>query len=77
MTLIQIIVILIVVGVLLWAVNSFIPMDARVKQILNVVVIIALVIWLLFFLLGIAGINTGTRVGLWRATGVWLPSGLT
>ena len=67
MPLIQIIIILIVVGVLLWAVNTFIPMDARVKQILNVVVIIALVIWLLFFLLSIAGINTNMRVGsLWQ-----------
>ena len=63
MPLIQLIVILIVVGILLWAVNTFIPMDARVKQILNVVVIIALVIWLLFFLLGVAGINTNMRVG--------------
>ena len=37
---------IIVVGVLLWLVNSLIPMDAKVKLILNVVVIIALVIWL-------------------------------
>jgi succinate-acetate transporter protein len=64
MPLIQLIVILIVIGVLLWAVNTFIPMDARVKQILNVVVILALVIWLLFFLLGVAGINTNTKIGL-------------
>jgi hypothetical protein len=38
---------LIVVGVLLYCVNSLIPMDARVKQILNIVVILFLVIWLL------------------------------
>ncbi len=44
---INIIVALIVVGVLLWAVNNFIPMDAKIKQILNVVVVIAMVLWLL------------------------------
>jgi hypothetical protein len=62
MPLIQVIVLLIVVGVLLWAVNTFIPMDARVKQILNAVIIIALVIWLLFWLLRIAGLGD-LRVG--------------
>ena len=47
MDLIQLIVVLIVVGVLLWAVNRYIPMEARIKEILNVVVIIAVVLWLL------------------------------
>jgi cation transporter-like permease len=47
MPLIQLILVLIVVGVLLWAVNSFIPMDGKIKNILNVVVIIAVVLWLL------------------------------
>jgi len=37
----------IIVGVLLWVVNSLIPMDAKIKQILNVVVVIAVVLWLL------------------------------
>jgi hypothetical protein len=62
MPLLQLIVILIVIGVLLWLVNTFIPMDPKVKQILNVVVIIALVVWLLFFLLSIAGLSN-YRVG--------------
>lgn len=44
---IEIIVALIIVGVILWAINSFIPMDGKVKQILNVVVIIGILIWLL------------------------------
>jgi len=56
MELIQLIVLLIVVGVLLWLVNTYIPMDARVKQILNAVVIIALVVWLLFWLLSMVGL---------------------
>jgi hypothetical protein len=47
MPLINLVVVLIVVGVLLWLVNSFIPMDRKIKQILNIVVVIAVVIWLL------------------------------
>jgi hypothetical protein len=54
MSLLSLIVVLIVVGVLLWLVNSYIPMDAKIKQILNIVVVIAVVLWLLqaFGLLG-------------------------
>jgi len=47
MSLVSIIVILIVVGVLLYLVNVHIPMDATIKKIINVVVIIAVVLWLL------------------------------
>lgn len=47
MSLINLIIILIVVGVLLWLVNNYIPMDAKIKKILNVVVVIVVVIWLL------------------------------
>lgn len=43
----SIVIAIIVVGVLLWLVNAFIPMDATVKKILNAVVIIVLVLWLL------------------------------
>jgi len=39
---------LIVVGVLLWLVNTYIPMDGKIKKILNVVVVICVVIWLLY-----------------------------
>ena len=39
--------VLIVVGVLLWLVNTYIPMDRKIKNILNVVVVIAVIIWLL------------------------------
>ena len=48
MSLISLVVTLIVVGVLLWAVNSYIPMDAKIKKILNIVVVIAVVLWLLY-----------------------------
>jgi hypothetical protein len=45
--LIQILLALIVVGVLLWLVNRFIPMAKSMKSILNAVVVIAVVLWLL------------------------------
>ena len=47
MSLVNLVLVLIVVGVLLWAANSYIPMDGKIKQIMNVVVVIAVVIWLL------------------------------
>ena len=58
MSLIGIIVTLIVVGVLLWLVNTYIPMDGRIKTILNVVVVIIVILWLLqlFGVLGSLGV---------------------
>ena len=47
MSLVSVVVILIVVGVLLWLVNTYIPMDGKIKGILNAVVVIAVVVWLL------------------------------
>lgn len=47
MSLVTIVIVLIVVGVLLWLINSYIPMDRKIKSILNAVVVIVLVIWLL------------------------------
>jgi hypothetical protein len=47
MPLLQIVAVLIVVGVLLWLVNHFIPMQGTIKSILNAVVVIMVVIWLL------------------------------
>ncbi|MBK8478042.1 MAG: hypothetical protein IPL39_17565 [Opitutaceae bacterium] len=48
MPLLTVVLTLIVVGVLLWLVNTYIPMDGKIKQILNVVVVIAVVLWLLY-----------------------------
>jgi hypothetical protein len=45
--LLQVILVLIVVGVLLWLVNNYIPMDGKIKSILNAVVVILVVLWLL------------------------------
>lgn len=44
---IEVVISLIVVGVLMWAINAYIPMDGKIKQILNVVVVIAVILWLL------------------------------
>jgi bacteriorhodopsin len=48
MPLISVAITLIVVGVLLWLVNNYIPMDGKIKKILNVVVVICVVVWLLY-----------------------------
>lgn len=45
--LIHVIIVLIIVGILLWLVNNYIPMDAKIKSILNVVVVIVVILWLL------------------------------
>jgi hypothetical protein len=47
MPLLQVLFVLIVVGVLLWLVNQFIPMAGSIKSILNAVVVICVVVWLL------------------------------
>jgi hypothetical protein len=47
MPLITILLVLIAVGVLLWLVNTYLPMDSKIKSILNAVVVIIVVIWLL------------------------------
>jgi hypothetical protein len=61
MSLISLVVTLIVIGVLLWLVNSFIPMDGKIKQILNAVVVICVVVWLLYAF-GVLGHSGDIRV---------------
>ena len=61
MSLISIILTLIVVGILLWLVNSYIPMDGKIKSILNAVVVIAVVLWLLQAF-GVLGALNGVHV---------------
>ena len=57
MPLIPVIITLVVIGLILWLVNSYIPMDGKIKNILNVVVVICVVVWLLsvFGVLGHSG----------------------
>ena len=54
MDIIHLLIVLVVVGVLLYLVNNYIPMDGKIKSILNAVVVILVVLWLLqgFGLLG-------------------------
>lgn len=47
MPLLTIIIVILVVGVILWLINSYIPMQGTIKGILNAVVVIVLVLWLL------------------------------
>jgi hypothetical protein len=47
MPIITVILVLIVAGVLLWLVNTYIPMQRTIKNLLNAVIVIILVIWLL------------------------------
>jgi hypothetical protein len=48
MPLVNVAITLIVIGILLWLVNNYIPMDGKIKSILNAVVVICVVVWLLF-----------------------------
>jgi len=47
MPVLTIVIVILVVGVILWLINTYIPMQRTVKSILNAVVVIVLVIWLL------------------------------
>jgi hypothetical protein len=58
MPLVQVVVALVVVGVLLWAINNVIPMDGKIKQILNIVVVVMVVL----SLLRVFGVVSGTSI---------------
>jgi hypothetical protein len=47
MDLVQLVILIVVIGVILWLVNTYIPMDAKIKTILNIVVVVVVVLWLL------------------------------
>jgi hypothetical protein len=47
MSLLTILLIIIIAGILLWLVNTYIPMDSKIKTILNVVVVIVVIVWIL------------------------------
>ena len=52
MSLISLVLVLIVIGVLLWLINTYIPMDAKIKKIINAVVVVAVVLWVLGIFVG-------------------------
>lgn len=47
MPILTILIVLIIVGVLLWLVNRYIPMDGKIKTIINIVIVVVIIIWLL------------------------------
>ena len=61
MTLVQIAVILIVIGVVMWLVNTYIPMMGAIKSLLNLVVFVVVLIWLLQ-IFGLIGPIRGVRI---------------
>ena len=59
---INLIIILVVVGVILWLINNYIPMDGKIKRILNVVVVIGVILWLLS-VFGVIGSLSTINIG--------------
>jgi hypothetical protein len=62
MPLIHVLIVLVVVGVILWLINTYLPMDAKIKSILNIVIVIAVVLWLLSAF-GVLGSLSHIRIG--------------
>lgn len=62
MSLISLVTVLIVIGVLLWLVNTYIPMDEKIKKIINIVVVITVVLWILHLFVGDLGLEN-IRIG--------------
>ena len=62
MSLISLLLTLMVIGILLWLINKYIPMDGKIKKILNVVVVILVIVWLLN-VFGVLGPLSGIRIG--------------
>jgi len=62
MPLVTLVVYLVIVGVLLWLINNYIPMDGKIRQIINAVVVVVVVVWLLR-VFGVMGPLSSIRVG--------------
>ena len=62
MPLVSLIIVLVVVGLLMYLINAFIPLDPTIKQILNIAVVIFLIIWLIQAL-GLLGPIGNLRIG--------------
>ena len=62
MPVLTLLVTLIVVGVVLWLVNTYIPMDGKIKKILNVVVVVLVILWLLS-VFGVFSSMSSMRIG--------------
>ena len=61
MSLLTVLLVLIIAGVILWLINNYIPMDRKIKSILNIVVVIVIIVWLLQTF-GIIGSLSGLKI---------------
>ena len=57
MDLVTLIVTLVVVGVVLWLINTYVPMQSNIKRLLNIAVVVLVVLWLLLSVLGVANLG--------------------
>jgi len=60
MPILELILLLVIIGVVLWLVNSFIPMQPQIKTIMNVIVVIVVLLWIIsLFFPGLGSIRVG------------------
>ena len=62
MSLISLIIVIVVVGVAMWLINAYVPMEPRLKNLLNIAVVVIVALWLIGVVLGVGGLDT-VRVG--------------
>lgn len=63
MSLISLVIVLIIIGIVLYLINNYIPMDEKIKKIINIVVVVAVILWILGIFLGGWGSLGTIRVG--------------
>ena len=64
MPIFQIILVFVVVGLVLWLINSYVPMDAAIKKLMNIAVIVLMVIWLIYLIFpGLWHMRVGPHYG--------------
>lgn len=62
MPLLTVVIVIVVIGIIMWLVNAHIPMDANIKKVLNIVVLVAVVLWVLQ-VFGVLGSLNAVTVG--------------
>lgn len=58
MDIVSFIIVCVVVGVVLWLINTYVPMDAAVKRVLNIGVVVLLVLWVVVSVLGLTHLGS-------------------
>jgi hypothetical protein len=60
MPIFQVIIVFVVVGLILWLINSYVPMEATIKRLMNIAVVVLMVIWLIWLIFpGLWNIRVG------------------